>query len=54
MSHEFDFKRSVEVRSRILEKAQTEKLLVFAFHLEFPGLGNVMEGEDSWKWNPLS
>jgi hypothetical protein len=54
MSHEFDLDGSVAVRKRILKKALTEKLLLYAFHLEFPGLGYIIEGEDSWKWNPVS
>jgi glyoxylase-like metal-dependent hydrolase (beta-lactamase superfamily II) len=54
MSHEYDPHQSAAVRNRYLKKALTEKLLVFAFHLEFPGLGYVIEGKDSWKWKPVA
>jgi hypothetical protein len=54
MSHEFDHHQSAAVMARFLKKALTEKLLVFVFHLEFPGLGHIIEGETNWKWKPVA
>jgi glyoxylase-like metal-dependent hydrolase (beta-lactamase superfamily II) len=54
MSHEYDPDQAAAVRTRVLKKALTEKLLVYAFHLEFPGLGYVIEEEANWKWKPVA
>ncbi len=40
-------------RQRILEKAASEKSLVLAFHLPFPGLGRVIQKGTGWEWQPV-
>ena len=50
---DYDPKQVVTTRSRLLNKAETEKALVLAFHFPFPGLGYVMKKEDVWQWKPV-
>ncbi len=53
MSHEADQKRAAETRRFYLEKAAKERLLIHAFHLDFPGLGYIVPGEKGWRWKPV-
>lgn len=40
-------------RRRFLDRAAAEKLLVFAFHFPFPGLGYIVQKGDAWQWQPV-
>ena len=53
MAHEVLPGQAVSSRRRLLEIAATRKLLVFAFHLPFPGLGHVTQKQDGWQWQPI-
>jgi glyoxylase-like metal-dependent hydrolase (beta-lactamase superfamily II) len=53
MGHEYDPKQAVHTRRAILEKAVKEKILIHAFHQDFPGLGYVVQGENGWTWQPV-
>ena len=53
MEHEFLPDQAVSSRRRLLEIAATRKLLVFAFHLPFPGLGHIIPKEAGWQWQPI-
>jgi glyoxylase-like metal-dependent hydrolase (beta-lactamase superfamily II) len=53
MSHEYDQEQAVNSRRTILEKAVKEKILIHAFHQDFPGLGYVVQGEKGWTWQPV-
>ncbi|MCJ7625786.1 MAG: MBL fold metallo-hydrolase [Anaerolineaceae bacterium] len=50
MFHETDFKQAAKTRRMILEKAFEDEILIHAFHLSFPGLGNINKGERGWMW----
>ncbi|UCB42976.1 MAG: MBL fold metallo-hydrolase [Dehalococcoidales bacterium] len=43
----------IATRRRLLKRAATEKALVLAFHFPFPGLGYVVQKEDTWQWQPI-
>jgi len=43
----------VTTRRRLLDRAATEKALVLAFHLPFPGLGYVIQKGEGWWWQPI-
>jgi glyoxylase-like metal-dependent hydrolase (beta-lactamase superfamily II) len=43
----------VATRKRLLEKAVSDRALVFAFHLPFPALGRVVIKGSAWSWQPL-
>jgi glyoxylase-like metal-dependent hydrolase (beta-lactamase superfamily II) len=44
----------VATRRRLLERAASDRSLVFAFHLPFPALGRVVTKGDAWSWEPLA
>lgn len=41
---------TVVTRRRLLGRAAVEKMLVFAPHFDFPGLGHVVLAEQGWRW----
>ena len=43
----------IATRRRFLEMAATKRALVLAFHFPFPGLGYVVQKEDTWQWQPI-
>jgi len=43
----------VNTRRRLLNRAAIEKALVLAFHLPFPGLGQVAQKGEGWQWRPI-
>jgi glyoxylase-like metal-dependent hydrolase (beta-lactamase superfamily II) len=43
---------TVRTRRHLLERAATEKMLVFAPHFEFPSLGFVEAKDQGWHWRP--
>ena len=49
---DFDPVQVAETRRRLLGLATREKILVFAFHFAFPGLGFVTWSEKGWRWQP--
>jgi glyoxylase-like metal-dependent hydrolase (beta-lactamase superfamily II) len=53
MSHEYDPGQAIRSRRAILERAAKEKILIHAFHEDFPGLGYVVQGENGWTWQPV-
>jgi glyoxylase-like metal-dependent hydrolase (beta-lactamase superfamily II) len=50
--YDLEPERASIVRNRLLEQAATERLLVFASHFPFPGLGYVIQEGKSWHWKP--
>ena len=48
-----DTTRAVQSRQRLLDRAADECLLVHAYHMPFPGLGEVTRQGDSYNWEPL-
>lgn len=50
---DYDPRRVVATRHRLLTRAATEKALVIAFHFPFPGLGYVVQKEGHWQWQPV-
>ncbi|MFC0776974.1 MBL fold metallo-hydrolase [Flavobacterium sp. HJSW_4] len=47
-----DFDQAVKTRKNILEMLANNKMLVFAYHLPWPGLGNVNHDNGTFKWIP--
>jgi glyoxylase-like metal-dependent hydrolase (beta-lactamase superfamily II) len=50
---DFDPKRVVATRRRLLDSVAARKALVFAFHFPFPGLGRVVKKGEGWQWQPI-
>lgn len=50
---DLDPEKVVATRHRLLTKAATDKALVIAFHLPFPGLGRVVPKGKGWQWQPI-
>jgi glyoxylase-like metal-dependent hydrolase (beta-lactamase superfamily II) len=48
-----DAARAVASRRRLLDLAAAEQLLVHAYHLPFPGLGQVRRQAGGYRWDPL-
>ena len=48
-----DAPRAVASRRRLLDLAADEQLLVHAYHLPFPGLGQVRRQGGAYRWVPL-
>ena len=44
---------AVKSRKQILQRCVDENLLSTFCHLEFPGVGYVLQDGDGWKWQPL-
>jgi glyoxylase-like metal-dependent hydrolase (beta-lactamase superfamily II) len=44
----------VETRRDLLCSAATEHSLVAAFHIQFPGIGYVIQDGEGWRWQPLA
>jgi glyoxylase-like metal-dependent hydrolase (beta-lactamase superfamily II) len=40
-------------RRRLLEKAATEKALIFSFHFPLPGLGHIIQKGDKFQWQDI-
>ena len=43
----------VNTRRELIKKAAREQALVLAFHFPFPGLGNIIQKDDGYCWEPL-
>jgi len=50
---DFDPKRVVATRRRLLDSVAARKVLVLAFHFPFPGLGRVVKKGEGWQWQPI-
>lgn len=50
---DFAPKQVVTTRRKLLNRAETEKALTFAFHFPFPGLGYVIKKGKGWQWQPI-
>jgi glyoxylase-like metal-dependent hydrolase (beta-lactamase superfamily II) len=48
-----DAAAAIESRRRLLDLAAAERLLVHAYHLPFPGLGQVRRQAGGYRWDPL-
>lgn len=50
---DWDLRRCVEARLRMLDRAASERLRVLAYHLPWPGLGYVArDGAERYRWCP--
>lgn len=45
-----DYKEGIETRKKTLERLSNSNSLFFAYHLPWPGLGNVKSTADGYKW----
>lgn len=43
----------IQTRSKILQRAASQKALTMAFHFPFPGVGHIAGNENSWKWQAI-
>lgn len=46
--------QAIDTRRRILNWAASERALVLAFHLPFPGLGHIVPKGQGWEWQPIA
>jgi glyoxylase-like metal-dependent hydrolase (beta-lactamase superfamily II) len=46
--------QAVLSRRRLLNTASEENALMSAFHFPFPGIGRVVENNETWLWQPLA
>jgi len=51
----FDFapEKAAATRCQLLEQAAQENMLVYGYHLPFPGLGYVVPEGEAWRWQPI-
>jgi glyoxylase-like metal-dependent hydrolase (beta-lactamase superfamily II) len=49
-NYDLDHERAKRSRIKLLELAHKERMLVNAFHFDFPGLGNIDKRNDKWIW----
>ena len=40
-------------RRMLLSRAVDQQARILAYHFDFPGLGNVQQQQDEWKWRPI-
>jgi glyoxylase-like metal-dependent hydrolase (beta-lactamase superfamily II) len=52
-AHEVEPEQIIRTRHFLLNKAATEKALMFAFHFPFPGIGHVVWKGTGWHWQPI-
>jgi glyoxylase-like metal-dependent hydrolase (beta-lactamase superfamily II) len=45
--------QTVTTRRKLLDRAATEQMLVYAFHFPFPGLGYIVKAGETWHWQPV-
>jgi len=50
---DIDPQQVIATRHRLLQLATAENTLVFAFHFPFPGLGQIIQKGEGWKWKPI-
>lgn len=53
ISSDCDPEQSMLSRRRLLKRAADDHILIFAFHMDFPGLGYVRQQQEVWKWRPI-
>jgi glyoxylase-like metal-dependent hydrolase (beta-lactamase superfamily II) len=51
---DFDPGQAIATRQRIFAKAASERTLLLAYHLPFPGLGYVTQQERGWRWSRMN
>jgi glyoxylase-like metal-dependent hydrolase (beta-lactamase superfamily II) len=49
-NYDLDHELARKSRVQLLELAHQEKMLIQAFHFQFPGLGNVDKTGNNWQW----
>lgn len=49
-----DFERGIATRKQVLQQMADAKQLVISMHLPWPGLGHLIQSNDSFKWIPLA
>jgi hypothetical protein len=49
-----DHQKAKRSRIRLLEMAYKDKMLVNAFHLNFPGLGRIDKLKNNWSWRYMN
>jgi glyoxylase-like metal-dependent hydrolase (beta-lactamase superfamily II) len=47
---DFDPAQVVKTQHQLLTQAVSERMLVMAYHIPFPGLGYVTEQKSAWRW----
>lgn len=50
---DYDPEQLIATRNRLLEDAATEHRLVLAYHFPAPGLGHIIQIDETWDWQPL-
>ena len=52
-THSMNPEKTLETRRRLFQQAVNDKALVTVCHFDFPALGYIDEGDDTWIWRPL-
>ena len=52
--HDVMPEKAMATKRLLLDWVAAEKLLVFAFHFPFPGLGYVDRKAKGWQWRPIA
>lgn len=52
--YELDVAASQATKRRMLARAADERMLVYAMHFPWPGLGHVAAAGDHWTWRPVA
>lgn len=50
-NYDFDHASARKTREKLLHLAYKDKMIVNAFHFDFPGLGVIEKFRGAWKWN---
>ena len=45
--------QAMATKRQLLDRAASEKTLVFGFHFPFPGLGRIIKKEKGYQWQPI-
>jgi hypothetical protein len=49
-NYDLDHEKAKSSRIKLLELAHKERMLINAFHFDFPGLGRVEKHNNRWTW----
>jgi glyoxylase-like metal-dependent hydrolase (beta-lactamase superfamily II) len=53
-NYDLDHGKARQTRLKLLDLAHRERMLVNAFHFDFPGLGRVGKRGNGWNWQPTA
>jgi glyoxylase-like metal-dependent hydrolase (beta-lactamase superfamily II) len=51
--YDMDRDEAEKTRRRVLSRTTSERMLVFAFHFQFPAVGRTRSNGQTWSWEPV-